>query len=805
MQFVTKIRKKLKSGSWYPFYNSFCERVPLNKKMILLESRSGSALESNIFAILKELQKDVYRSFCLVLSVRRDSENTIKNKIIQHELRVKTVTTGSVAYYYYLSRAGYLVSDTSFPGRFIKKKGQIYLNTWHGTPLKKMGRDNQAETVLMGNVMRNLLCADFLVFPNEYMEEKMSGAYMLKELYKGTVLHEGYPRNDVFCAGESGISPEVPRGFSGKHLFAYFPTYRGIFDSIEEKSYLRTLNGFLKIWDSGLHEDELLLVKLHPFIHAGIDFGKYRHIRPFPGVWDTNEGLSRCEALITDYSSVMYDYAISRNKIILFAYDRGEYENTRGMYDDIRQYPFQYTEKAEEVLSLLHQSGGGAGDEFLKKYATYEDGSGASRICRHVFLKENCCRLKHYTGDGKGNILIYGGDLGQNGITTALICMLREIDLEKYHYFISFRRSCVEDHPEKIALLPEEIGLYPLASEMNMDLLTAVALVCRMKLGLNAGWIKKRLEKAYRREWRKHFGDSDFHHVVHYNGYEAYIISLLEEAPCRRTIWVHNDMEKEIRTKKNQNRYLLHQAYRSYDHVIAVSDDILNSIYSISGKKDNVQVIFNCHDYQAVLKRSEEKICFYKETSANVSADRLKTVLDSQDPKFISIGRFSPEKGHARLIEAFTKYWKSHRNTWLLIIGGAGPLYAYTKTLAEKAASSSHIILVQSLRNPMPVLKRCDLFLLSSYYEGRPVVLLEAATLGLPVMACDVNGTRGLMKKYGGTLVEDSVDGLVHGMELFADRKVNTLQIDFEELNRDSAAKIERLFDEDRKTVILNR
>ena len=67
---------------------------------------------------------------------------------------------------------------------------------------QKMGRDNRLEMVTMGNVMRNLLCADYLVFPNLFMEEKMADAYMLRGLYRGTVLHEGYPRNDVFAVHE---------------------------------------------------------------------------------------------------------------------------------------------------------------------------------------------------------------------------------------------------------------------------------------------------------------------------------------------------------------------------------------------------------------------------------------------------------------------------------------------------------------------------------------------------------------------------------------------------------------------------
>ena len=136
MSFLGKVKKKLRNGSWYPFYNTFYEKNNLDPHMILLESRSGKALESNILSLLKELCQEPYRSFTLVLSVHRDSENEIKEKLQKNSIQgVRFVRTGSVAYYHALSRAGYLVNDTSFPGRFIKRKVRFTLNNlaWHAS------------------------------------------------------------------------------------------------------------------------------------------------------------------------------------------------------------------------------------------------------------------------------------------------------------------------------------------------------------------------------------------------------------------------------------------------------------------------------------------------------------------------------------------------------------------------------------------------------------------------------------------------------------------------------------------------
>lgn len=793
MSMFNKVKKKLRTGSWYPFYNSFYEKNTLDPYMILLESRSGKALESNILSLLKELCTEPYQKFTLVLSVHRDAEKEISEKLRKNSIQgVHFVHTGSVAYYRALSRAGYLVNDTSFPGRFVKKSGQIYLNTWHGTPLKKMGRDNRPEMITMGNVLRNLLDSDYIVFPNRFMEEKMSGAYMLDSLYRGTVLHEGYPRNDIFRT-QPNLSLKDQAGLHGKTLLTYFPTYRGIFDQVERQAYMQTLSDNLALWDQQLNDHEVLLIKLHPFLHGLESFDNYQHIRPFPENWDTYEGLSLCDTLITDYSSVFYDYANSGKKIIFFAYDREEYESTRGMYENIEDYPFFYTEKADEVIPFAHQPGGTPDDAFMEKYATYEDGHGASKICRQVFLNEDCCRSVRYTGNGKENILIYGGNLDQNGITSALYAMLHELDLNKYNYFLSFRLLSLREHPERMDQIPGSIGIYPLASEMNMDAVTAAALMCKMR-GHSSAYIDKRIHSAYKREWKKHFGSAEFSAVIHYNGYEAYITSLLEEAPCSRTIWVHNDMVNEILTRGNQNLYLLRQAYQNYDHLVAVSDDILEStVQGIGADPAKVTVINNCHDYHHVLKRSNEPLAFQADTKSNVALEQLSQILASQDTKFISIGRFSPEKGHRRLLDSFETYRLEHPDTWLIIIGGVGELYDETLSYANTLKSADHIVLIRSMQNPMPVLKACDLFLLSSFYEGRPIVLMEAAALGIPLVTCDVNGCRGFMKEYNGMLVEDSAEGVLHGMNLFAEGKISSVNVDFDRINHTAASQIEQL------------
>ena len=123
--FISKVKKKLKSGAWYPFYNTFYEKVPVDKKEILLVSRSGLALESNILAILKELNQPEYKEFYKVLAVQKNKKEQIQKKLERYGISVdKFVYTREPSYYYHLAKAGWLINDTTSPAANIKKTGR---------------------------------------------------------------------------------------------------------------------------------------------------------------------------------------------------------------------------------------------------------------------------------------------------------------------------------------------------------------------------------------------------------------------------------------------------------------------------------------------------------------------------------------------------------------------------------------------------------------------------------------------------------------------------------------------------------
>lgn len=113
--------------------------------------------------------------------------------------------------------------------------------------------------------------------------------------------------------------------------------------------------------------------------------------------------------------------------------------------------------------------------------------------------------------------------------------------------------------------------------------------------------------------------------------------------------------------------------------------------------------------------------------------------------------------------------------------------------MQELGLSDSAILLLK-ISNPFPILKACHSFILSSHYEGLGLVLAEADILGLPVVSTDIPGPRGFLKQHGGTLVEDSVDGIYKGMEMLYNGLVPPMYVDYEMHNRNAINEFEQLF-----------
>ena len=774
---------------YFIYYN-----IPIDENLVYVESQNGQALNGNLLKICEELTKKEYSNLKIVIKATKESKNNIQLLIKNYKLTNTRVVVSTVIALMYMERSKYIFYDAGMQSRFVKRKGQIFVNTWHGTPFKVMGKRSLAERHSIGNLQRNFFMCDYLLFPNQYMMNVFVRDYMLENLWKGKALLTAYPRNSVFFDQDKRSFMRKRLNLAGKQVFAYLPTYRGTFFDKKNEMQEKQVINYLKEIDERLNDGQVLLLKFHLYNNKKIDCSRYKHIINFPEGYETYDVLNIVDCLITDYSSVFFDFANTRNKIILFAYDEEEYFLDRGVYFPFSELPFPKVKDVESLMEELNTGIKYDDKNFLEQYCGYDSIDATHKLCRHIFKKEKCCEEKKVNNNGKENVLIYAGNLAKNGITTSLLNCLNMIDKTKRNYYVTFYRSSIGSS-EKTMCIPDEIPFLPLATAPFFTLFEKIAHRRLLKSNKRINDLSKYLKRAYKREIVKQFWDVHFDHVIQFDGYTKNAMLLFNEFDCKKTVYVHCDMVSEIYVKGNQSYTLLNLIYNNFENVAVVSPDIVDGTLQIIGNKKELKMSNNFFDHKGVLDRSNYDIEFQKDTEiVTFNTSGLKGALESKGTKFINIGRFSPEKGHIRLLSAFEKYYISNTDAQLIIIGGYGTEYNKTVKYLKTLACWRNVTIIKSIINPMPILKCCDCFVLASLYEGLGMVLMEADALGIPCFSTDIVGPRLFMQKHNGYLVDNSEDGILDGMYAFDRGLVQCLNVDYKLYNEQCLKEFEALF-----------
>lgn len=786
-------------------YFWYRDHLKLQEKTILLESAQGSQPVDNIAALLKELVSNpVYQEYTLYLSGGPGlEEGRMKYLKVQGmENRVKPLTIDTAKYYKVLATAKYLITEDSFIYIFTKRPGQVLFNTWHGTPLICLGKEKKMDFALLGNEQKGFFDADYLLCPNEFTKQCFVEDYMLKNFAKTKFLMGGYPRNEVFFKEEVRTKIRKKFEMEQKKIIAYLPTWRKIVPGADKTARSEELMAHLKAWDSVLADSQEVYVKQHHINRLDLDFTGFRHIYPFPENCGTYEFLAASDVLVTDYSSVMFDYAITGRKIIMFVPDKEEFEQTRGLHFSTDELPFPQVETVECLQKELCLPKQYDDSGFPVKYCSYEKENMAELLCRRIILDEQSQELpeEEMPYNGKKNVLIYMGGFEKNGLTTAGVNLLNTLDREKNNYAVLYCFNSVKDRQESINVLPDKvarIGFYHFRAVTFAEQLPYMMWRGIKKLPYAVG--AKVMKRLSVRGAARLMGGCRIDTVVQFTGYNDEMIGIMEQMPCNRVIYVHNDMEQEIKHRGNANYGLLSHAYHMYDHVAVVTEDVMPPVQRIAAgnkekgiKEAHFTWCKNVLDHNRIRIMGAEELKFDDNTVINHPEEKLRELLGSEKKIFVSVGRFSVEKGHERLIKAFESMHKEHPDTALLIIGGHGNLWNATVKQAEESSCPEDIYLVRFMSNPFPLLKQCDYFVLSSLYEGFGLVLVEADVLGVPCFSTDIVGPRRFMKKYGGLLVEDSEQGILSGMHLCIEGKIpEKLDIDYDQYNREAIAQFE--------------
>ena len=297
-------------------------------------------------------------------------------------------------YFRALARAKYFVNNVNFPDEVIKRPGQIYVQTQHGTPLKTMGLDQQpypvgAKGMSFSKLLQRSDRWDFQLSQNRFSTEVWERCFPCD--YE--MIESGYPRNDQFFdvpperiaeqRARIGLAPD-------EVAILYAPTHRDYHTNFQ---LMLDLERFAMALGTGF----AVLVRAHywyraPELPATANAARLINVSAIDSV---EEVALASDVLMTDYSSVMFDYANLDRPIVVFANDWDTYQRTRGVNFDLLAPPPGAVAQSESELIDLFASGAYAGPaatraraEFRAKFCEFDDGHAAERVVRRVFLGE---------------------------------------------------------------------------------------------------------------------------------------------------------------------------------------------------------------------------------------------------------------------------------------------------------------------------------------------------------------------------------------------------------------------------------
>ncbi|MFC7817271.1 CDP-glycerol glycerophosphotransferase family protein [Streptomyces sp. NPDC057367] len=301
---------------------------------------------------------------------------------------------GSHRYWEVLARAKYLVNNANFAEGVVKRPGSVHVQTQHGTPLKTMGVDQSTYPVvaaasgsftkLLGRVDR----WDYNLSANRHSTR------MWERAYPGSYeqLEYGYPRNDVYCTATAEDVARVRRELGvpeGRTAVLYAPTHRDWAAGFETGAL------DLEAFCEAAGEDVVVLLRAHYFYDRGDRRARTGRVIDVTAHRSAEDVCLAADALVTDYSSIMFDYANLDRPIVVYADDWEVYRETRGVYFDLMAAPPGPVARTPEELARVFRDGSYADRgsaalraAFRERFCEFDDGRAAERVVRRVLLGE---------------------------------------------------------------------------------------------------------------------------------------------------------------------------------------------------------------------------------------------------------------------------------------------------------------------------------------------------------------------------------------------------------------------------------
>ena len=366
--------------------------LPIKKNVILFESNLGRNYTGNPRAIYEEIVREGLDQKYECIWFFEDQRKKIPGK-------AKIVKRARLKYLYYMARAKVWVFDCRQPEFLIKRKETSYIQTWHGTPLKKLALDmEQIDSVVSRSIeeyheqfRKNTATWDYLISQNRFSTETFKRCFAFENK---PILEVGYPRNDIlFRRNNKKYIDQLKEKYKipkDKKVILYAPTWR------DNEFYVQGVYKFVSPLDfkkaqKELGDEYVFLVKYHYLVSDKIDWSEYKgFVYSFNETVDISRLYLIADMMITDYSSVMFDYSILKRPMLFFAYDLENYENNlRGFYFDfLKEAPGPISKTTDQLIKDIKSYDKAQWiqkyEKFSEKYNSADDGRASQKIVEKI-------------------------------------------------------------------------------------------------------------------------------------------------------------------------------------------------------------------------------------------------------------------------------------------------------------------------------------------------------------------------------------------------------------------------------------
>jgi CDP-glycerol glycerophosphotransferase len=414
-------------------YRRLCARTPVDERCVLFQSYGGRGyactprgvyelmLAEKRFAdyeLVWTLRADVARglaelggydvrgleSIAAAPTPPDDLRHRFGEEALDQLKRAVIVVYGSYEHFKAHARAAYWISNSIIHDHLLTRDGQYFVQAWHGTPLKRLGcditQDAHATYTVDGihkRYRREGSRMSYLVAQSDFAAEKLGSAFdLLRTGQSAKILVTGYPRNDALAHPRPEAVAAARRRVGvpeGKKVVLYAPTWRDD-EHNAALGFTHRIGADFERLRTSLGDDYVVLFRAHYLIASNFDFSALGDfVIDVSAINDINELYLMSDLLVTDYSSVFFDYAVLGRPIVFYMYDLERYaEEIRGFYLDLSELPGPIVKNEGELAAAIIAAGSPSAEQddrlkrFRERFAPLDDGLAAARLLTRIGL-----------------------------------------------------------------------------------------------------------------------------------------------------------------------------------------------------------------------------------------------------------------------------------------------------------------------------------------------------------------------------------------------------------------------------------